>query len=100
VKNAFEQFCGGYDVAEKHFDAAYSWTLTFPSGSLLDHSLLSAHVGRSDLPKNANDRGIVESELFTSLWTPSGFREYSRDVIAGRAHLGTLDKNAFSGAFR
>jgi len=90
VKNAFEQFPGGYTKAEKQFKKAYEWALEFPYSSLHDH------LERSDLHKS---RGIVSSDLFTSMWSPSEYKKYAEDVILGRAHLGTDDKNAFRGAF-
>jgi len=90
VKNVFEQFPGGYTVAENNFDAAYEWTIQFPYGSLFDH------LSRSDLDSRRN---IVEPSLFNGLWTPAEFKIYARDVINGRSHLGTTDKNAFRGAF-
>jgi len=91
IKNAFEQFPGGYAMAEKNFDKAYEWCLNFPYGSLYDH------VWRSDL--HMPRREIVSSDLFSSLWTLKEFKDFSKDVIEGRAHLGTDDKNAFRGAF-
>ncbi len=93
TKNVFEQFSGGYAKAEKNFDEAYAWSTKFPYSSSFDH--LNTDLERSDLSK----RGIVSEMLVPKLWTPEEYREYAFDVIAGRAHLGTLDKDAFRGAF-
>ncbi|MBI5004405.1 transposase [Candidatus Kaiserbacteria bacterium] len=91
VKNTFEQFPDGYRSATEQFDRAYEWALQFPYSSLHDH------LGRSDLPRPG--RGIVSSDLFASMWSPGEYKKYAEDMILGRAHLGTDDKNAFRGAF-
>ena len=89
VKNAFEQFPGGYDAASSNFDAAYAWSLMFPYSSLGDTTR------RSDL----HNRGIVVNSLLPRIWTPAKYKNFSRDVIEGRAHMGTDDPNSFRGAF-
>ena len=89
VKNAFEQFPGGYTVATEQFEKAYEWALQFPYGSLHDH------LGKSDL----SGRNIISSDLFSGMWSPVEYKKFAEDMILGRAHLGTDDKNAFRGAF-
>lgn len=94
VKNTFEQFPKGYQAAEKDFDAAYAWATQFPYSSLYDH----VGAGRSNL-LNGNGRGIVDTALFESLWTPYEFKIFAQDVIEGRTHVTSIDPKAFSGAF-
>ena len=91
VKNAFEQFPGGYAEAALNFDMAFEWAIQFP------HSSLHDHLCRSDLHKSS--RGIVSVNLTQSLWTSGEFKTFARDVIEGRAHLSGLDKKAFTGTF-
>jgi hypothetical protein len=91
TKNTFEHFQSGYREAEKDFEEAYQWSTSFPYSSAYDHLSL----GRSDLPK----RNIISETLVPNLWSPQEYQKYARDVIEGRAHMGTVDKNAFRGAF-
>jgi len=91
TKNVFEQFLGGYQYAESNFDKAFKWSANFPNSSAFDFLKLE----RSDLSK----RNIVSQNLVPKLWNENEYKEFARDVILGRAHLGTLDKNAFRGAF-
>ena len=76
VKNAFEEFPGGYAAASERFDEAYEWVLQLPYGSLFDHRGTST-----------KQRGIVSTDLVQGLWHQTEFKSFARDVIAGRAHL-------------
>jgi hypothetical protein len=91
TKNTFEHFPGGYEQAQNDFAKAFDWSTDFPYSSAYDHIPLR----RSDLHK----RNIVSDDLVPTLWSPTEYRKFAEDVIAGRAHLGTPDKFAFRGAF-
>lgn len=89
TKNVFERFPGGYATAQGDFPRAFAWTLSYAFSSAHDF------WGRSDLPA----RDIVSEELVPKLWDSNEYERFARDVIEGRVHIGTQDKNAFHGAF-
>ena len=74
VKNAFDAHPKGYDWARDNFDEAYEWASAYPYSSLGDY------VGTFDRP-------IVDKKFLTSLYNPSDYREFARDVILGRNPL-------------
>lgn len=71
VKNTFDVHPKGYDWARNNFDEAYAWASAYPYSSLSDY------VGTFDRP-------VVDKEFFSSLYNPSDYREFARNMILGR----------------
>ncbi len=71
VKNAFDVHPKGYLWARDHFDEAYDWACSYPYTSLGDYN-------------RTFERPLVERAFLSSLYAPSEYREFARDVILGR----------------
>lgn len=74
VKNAFDVHPKGYCYARNNFDDAYAWASAYPYVSLGDYT-------------GVFDRPIVSKEFLSSMYTPSEFLEFAKDVILGRHPL-------------
>ncbi len=74
VKNPFELFAGGLNIATKKFNDAYEWASAYPYGSLMEYA------GRRELP-------IVEKDILGELFSsPKAFKEHAREYILGRTY--------------
>ena len=86
VKNVFDMYPSGQENAKKNFDIAYDWACAYPYSSLGDYS------------GNFN-RSIVDTTFLSSLFTPTEYREFSKDVILGRYQLDEIESKHQSGFF-
>jgi putative transposase len=72
VKNVFELYPGGYDMAAQDFDKAWQWSVEYRFSSLADY------MGNRNSP--ILDKDIL-GEIFTS---PEDFKKCAQDMILGR----------------
>lgn len=71
VKNAFELFPGGLDVAKRDFERAWDFAVAYPFSSLADY------VTKRESPVIQKD---ILGEIFSK---PSDIKSFSREVIEG-----------------
>ena len=79
VKNGFELYNGGFEVAMKEFDKAYKWVTEFPYGSL------SYYYGKVTTP-------IVDKDLFLEIFASSeDYKNFAKEcMIELESRLGEL----------
>ena len=79
VKNGFELYNGGFDVAMKEFDKAYKWVTEFPYGSL------SYYYGKVTTP-------IVDKDLFLEIFdSPDEYKNFVKECMLDlESRLGEL----------
>lgn len=69
VKNGFELYNGGFEVAMKEFDRAYKWIAEFPYGSL------SHYYGKVTAP-------IVDKDLFLEIFaSPDDYKNFAKECM-------------------
>ena len=73
VKNVFELYPGGYELAVKEFDKAWQWSLDhYPFSSFADYA------GKRNSP-------IIDKDIFGEIFiSPFYFKECARDMIMSR----------------
>lgn len=79
VKNGFELYNGGFEVAMKDFDKAYRWVTEFPHGSL------SHYYGKVVTP-------IVDKDLFLEMFaSPDDYKDFAKECMTDlESRLGEL----------
>lgn len=71
LKNALDMYPGGNVSACKDFNRAYNWACSFPYASLGDYAGTFA-------------RPVVDTTFLSSLFTPTEYKTFAKDVILGR----------------
>jgi len=75
TKNVFELHPQGYGFAEKNFEDAWRWAMLYPWSSF------RYYAGQEQYGAELNP------DILEEFYTPSSFKKFSKDVIAGRAKL-------------
>ncbi len=72
VKNCFELYPGGYEVACQNFDLAFKWGENYPYCSLGEFTGVREQI-------------ITTSEILSDIFTPAEYKDFCRDFIGGRS---------------
>jgi len=73
VKNVFELYPGGYDLAVKEFEKSWTWALSYPFSSLADYA-----TERESL--------ILDKDILGEIFElPVDFKELAKDMILSRS---------------
>lgn len=86
LKNALDMYPGGLRSARENLDHAYDWACAYPYSSLGDYA-------------GNFDRQIVEKDFLFSLFTPTEYKEFAKDVILGRHQPDETEHTHQSGFF-
>lgn len=75
TKNVFEMHPKGYAFAEKNFNEAWQWAMQYPWSSL------RYYAGQKQYGAE------LSPDILAELYSPESFRNFSKEVIVGRAKL-------------
>lgn len=86
LKNTLDMYPKGHKSVLEDFDHAYDWACSYPYSSLGDYA-------------KYHDRRIVEGTFLSSLFTPTEYKEFAKDVVLGRYQPDDIEKTHRSGFF-